>query len=140
MRPHTQTDRVYINAKAEAMEDKTRALVAEVRAEMHKNTSDIIKWMVGLTITSIATCISVMVFMLNNFNTNVNAQFAQVNAQFVQVNAQFAQVNAQFWQINATLNDLRKDVTTLQTVPHSAAPPAPIIIQVPPYYPAAPKH
>jgi hypothetical protein len=129
MRVHTQTDRVYIDAKAEALEDKSRALVAEVRAEMHKNTSDIIKWMVGLTITSMATCISVMVFMLSNFSASMNAQFAQANTQF----------NVQFAQVNATLNDVRKELTAVQTDGRALpATPAPIIIQVPPY-PAAPR-
>lgn len=119
MRPATQTDRTYIEAKAEAMEDKTRALVAEVRAEMHKNTADIIKWMVGMTITFLATCISVMAFMLNSVTTSIS----NVNAN----------VTAELNRMNATLTAVAR-----QSVPAPVAPPAPVIIQLPPY-PAAPR-
>ena len=49
-----------------AMEALVRQLVADLRTEMHKNTADIIKWMVGLFVATIAIFVTVVTFVLNN--------------------------------------------------------------------------
>lgn len=49
-----------------AMEALVRQLVADLRAEMHRNTADIIKWMVGLFVATIAIFVTVVTFVLNN--------------------------------------------------------------------------
>jgi hypothetical protein len=57
------------------MDKRTAVLREEIQAlrvEMHKNTADIIKWMVGLTIGSLAIFISTMAFMLSNVNVALN--------------------------------------------------------------------
>jgi len=106
----------YIDAKAEALkvsqdslrvelDERFRAIVGEFRAEMHTNTADVIKWMVGLTISSLAIFISFMALMLNNVNVTLNAALKAAAA----------------------------------ASPTVQQPAAPIIIQMPPYPPAAPK-
>lgn len=55
-----------MNAKFDAFEVKVYQLISELRIEMHKNTADIIKWMVGLFVATIAIFITVLTFVLNN--------------------------------------------------------------------------
>jgi hypothetical protein len=48
------------------MESGFNELRAEFRAEMHKNTAELVKWIVGTSLAMSAVALTVMTFVLNN--------------------------------------------------------------------------
>ena len=51
-----------------------RSEISSVRAEIHKSTSDIVKWIVGTAIAMLALGLTVMTFVLNNATPKVATQ------------------------------------------------------------------
>jgi len=44
----------------------TKADIGELRSELHKAVSDLIKWIVGTLFVAVALCVTLMTFVLNN--------------------------------------------------------------------------
>jgi len=44
----------------------TKADIADLRSELHKAVSDLIKWIVGTLFVAVALCVTLMTFVLNN--------------------------------------------------------------------------
>jgi len=44
----------------------TKADIGELRTELHKAVSDLIKWIVGTLFVAVALCVTLMTFVLNN--------------------------------------------------------------------------
>lgn len=66
--PTLATKEEVVKLRGETREGfaEVRAAIEGARTDMHKNTAEIIKWMVGLTFGLGATAIVVMTFVLNN--------------------------------------------------------------------------
>lgn len=63
----------FLDAKLEIMDTRMASLeakmdtkFAELRAELHKNTAELVKWIVGTSLAMSAVAITVMTFVLNN--------------------------------------------------------------------------
>lgn len=66
--PTLATKEEVVKLRGETREGfaEVRAAIEGARTDMHQNTAEIIKWMVGLTFGLGATAIVVMTFVLNN--------------------------------------------------------------------------
>ena len=55
----------------------TKTDIADVRTEIHKSTSEVVRWVVGTAIGGIAVFVTVMTFVLNNAVPKASAPAAQ---------------------------------------------------------------
>jgi len=49
----------------------TKTDIADLRSELHKAVSDLIKWIVGTLFVAVALCVTLMTFVLNNATPKV---------------------------------------------------------------------
>lgn len=56
----------YIDARFETVD--LRVAMERLRVEMHKNTADIIKWVVATSIAMTVANVSIIAFLLNRFD------------------------------------------------------------------------
>lgn len=66
LRGETKEGFADVRASIESVRGEIKASIEAVRSDMHKNTSEIIKWVVGTAIAISMAAITIMTFVLNN--------------------------------------------------------------------------
>jgi hypothetical protein len=84
----TKTDVAAMQAGISDLRVETKVAIADLRADFHKNTNELIKWIVGTAFVGIALFITIMTFVLNNAVPKASVSVAQPTPIMIQLPAQ----------------------------------------------------